>query len=41
MNFKNMPELNWPVGYLLVALVTAVSTAATYFYFRKKGWLKR
>jgi magnesium transporter len=38
MNFKNMPELDWKWGYGLAAAVMAVSTAATYFYFRKKKW---
>lgn len=41
MNFKNMPELEWPFGYEMATLATALSTGATYWYFRKKGWLKR
>lgn len=41
MNFKNMPELEWTAGYLLAAVITILSTAATYWYFRKKGWLGR
>jgi len=39
MNFSNMVELEWPFGYLLATLLTAVSTAATYWYFKKKRWL--
>ncbi len=39
MNFSNMVELQWPFGYLLATLLTAVSTAATYWYFKKKRWL--
>ncbi len=38
MNFKNMPELSWPHGYFIAAAVTAVSTAATWMYFRKRKW---
>ena len=38
MNFKNMPELSWPQGYFIAAAVTAVSTAATWMYFRKRKW---
>ncbi|MBI4662477.1 MAG: magnesium/cobalt transporter CorA [Verrucomicrobia bacterium] len=41
MNFKHMPELDWRAGYSLAAVVTVLSTAATYCYFKKKGWLKR
>lgn len=40
MNFKHMPELDWEHAYSLVAAVTAVSTAATYWYFKRRGWLK-
>ncbi|MBA4147922.1 MAG: magnesium/cobalt transporter CorA [Verrucomicrobia bacterium] len=38
MNFTNMPELEWTHAYSLIALITAVSTGATYFYFKKKNW---
>jgi magnesium transporter len=38
MNFHNMPEVNWKYGYGLAAAVTAVSTLATYWYFRKRKW---
>ncbi len=38
MNFKHIPELEWRFGYELVAIATAVSTLATYFYFRRKKW---
>ncbi|MDX1952951.1 MAG: magnesium/cobalt transporter CorA [Verrucomicrobiota bacterium] len=39
MNFQNMPELGWRYGYLICVLVTLFSTGATYWYFRRKGWL--
>jgi len=38
MNFHNMPELDWDWGYLMAFLVTAVSTALTYWYFKKRHW---
>jgi magnesium transporter len=38
MNFKNLPEVDWKYGYFAAASVTAVSTAATYWYFKKKKW---
>lgn len=38
MNFKNLPEVDWKYGYLTAALVTTASTAATYWYFKKKKW---
>lgn len=40
MNFNDIPELKLEHGYSAVALVTAISTAATYLYFKKRGWLK-
>lgn len=39
MNFHNMPELKTEHGYALMAVITAVSTAATYFYFKRRKWL--
>jgi magnesium transporter len=38
MNFKDMPELNWRHGYVYAASLTLVTTAATYWYFKKKKW---
>ena len=38
MNFEGMPELKWKYGYAAALSVTAVSTLATYWYFRKRGW---
>lgn len=38
MNFKHMPELEWTYGYPTAGLVTLLWTAATYFYFKKRGW---
>jgi magnesium transporter len=38
MNFKHMPELDFPHGYTIAGIVTVLSTAATYWYFKKKKW---
>src|SRR6266496_3078936 len=38
MNFKSMPEVEIGYGYELAASVTLLSTAATYWYFKKKKW---
>lgn len=38
MNFKDMPELEWKHAYPLAIGITAVSTAATYLYFKKRKW---
>src|ERR1044071_7661351 len=39
MNFHDMPELSQPHAYPIALGVTLVSTAATYWYFRRKKWL--
>jgi magnesium transporter len=40
MNFtQQMPELHSAYGYQVTIGVTLVSTLATYWYFRRKGWL--
>jgi magnesium transporter len=41
MNFTNMPETDWKYGYALAVVVTGISTLATYWYFKTRGWLKR
>lgn len=38
MNFKHMPELDWQMGYSLAGGITLVSTAMTYWYFKRKKW---
>src|SRR5256886_3537945 len=38
MNFHDMPELQWKHGYWVAGTVTAVSTVATFWYFKKKKW---
>lgn len=39
MNFKNMPEMDWRYGYPVAFVITVLSTAATYAYFRTKKWI--
>jgi magnesium transporter len=38
MNFHDMPELSWQNGYWLASGLMAVSTVATFLYFKKKRW---
>jgi magnesium transporter len=40
MNFRHMPELEWPLGYPLALLLMAVSVLVPYWVFYRKGWLK-
>jgi magnesium transporter len=40
MNFKNMPELDHPLGYPFALALMIASVAAPFIYFRRKGWLK-
>lgn len=39
MNFENMPELGWTLGYPVVLGVIAVVCVSLYRYFRRIGWL--
>jgi magnesium transporter len=39
MNFENMPELEWAVGYPFVLSLTAIAVALLYRQFKKSGWL--
>jgi len=39
MNFKNMPELDWPWGYPVTVAAMAVINVILFFRFRKAGWL--
>ena len=38
MNFPGMPEVHWKHGYAAATIVTVLSTAGTYWYFKKKRW---
>jgi magnesium transporter len=39
MNFKYMPELEWPHGYPLALALMLISAVGPYFYFRRRGWI--
>ncbi len=39
MNFRSIPELNWPFGYAYVWIIMIVCAAGLILYFRKKKWL--
>jgi magnesium transporter len=39
MNFKFMPELEWPFGYAYALGLIAVSALIPILFFRHKGWL--
>jgi magnesium transporter len=39
MNFKYMPELDWPWGYPLALFLMVLAAVLPYLYFRRKGWL--
>jgi len=39
MNFRFMPELAWPFGYLLAIIFMVAAGIAPYWYFKRKDWL--
>ena len=39
MNFKNMPELDWSLGYPSALVAIAVACSVLYYRFKKAGWL--
>ena len=39
MNFKFMPELEWPLGYPIIMLITFGSCVGLYIRFKRSGWL--
>jgi magnesium transporter len=38
MNFEVIPELHWQFGYELAMVLTLVSTALSWWWFKKKKW---
>lgn len=40
MNFRNMPELLWELGYPFALLLMVLSVAVPFWMFHRKGWLK-
>jgi magnesium transporter len=39
MNFRFMPELDWPLGYPFALALMLVSAIVPYVYFKWRGWL--
>ncbi len=39
MNFVNMPELEWDLGYLWALVLMVVAAVVPYLWFKRKGWL--
>lgn len=39
MNFKSIPEFDWPYGYAWALGLMLLSALLPFLYFRKKGWL--
>ena len=39
MNFRNMPELEWQLGYAIAIALMIISSAGTIIYFKIKNWL--
>ncbi|MBI5480302.1 MAG: magnesium/cobalt transporter CorA [Deltaproteobacteria bacterium] len=39
MNFKHMPETEWPLGYPFALGLMALITAVLLFFFWRRGWL--
>lgn len=39
MNFDDMPELRWPLGYAYAIGMMVLCALVPFLYFRKKGWL--
>lgn len=39
MNFKHMPELEWPLGYPFAIGLMILSALLPYWFFKRKGWL--
>lgn len=38
MNFKSIPELDWPYGYPMALGLMAVSAALPIWFFKRRGW---
>jgi len=39
MNFDDMPELSWKLGYPMALGIMGGSAIGLYVYFKKRGWL--
>lgn len=38
MNFKYMPELEWPFGYFLILILMLIIGVSMFLWFKLKGW---
>ena len=38
MNFESMHEFKWPYGYVMAIGITGVSTALTFWWFKRRKW---
>jgi magnesium transporter len=39
MNFKIMPELDWPLGYVFAIALMVASAVLPFWYFKRRRWL--
>ena len=39
MNFKNMPELDWPYGYAFALVAIGLSVVLPLLWFKRRGWM--
>jgi magnesium transporter len=39
MNFKYMPEINWPLGYPMTWIIFILIAAAMILFFRRRHWI--
>ncbi|RHB48313.1 hypothetical protein DW881_12050 [Exiguobacterium sp. AM39-5BH] len=39
MNFKEMPELKWPLGYLFAWVMIVLFTGLIYTWLKRKKWI--
>jgi magnesium transporter len=39
MNFKNIPELEWPYGYSMALVLMVIAAVLPYLFFKWKKWL--
>jgi len=39
MNFRVMPELDWPLGYLFALVIMVASAVLPFWYFKRRKWL--
>ena len=39
MNFDNMPELHWPLGYPIAVLAMVTLSVSLYVIFKKRNWM--